>query len=279
MKEIYVVVSGLAGQMGGLVAEAVSSADDMELVAVGLEGEGCPESISINHFAIPLIPPSGHKEALEKAKRNIPDDAQLIIVDFTHPSAVLPNAELYCEIGIPFVMGTTGSIDDLERARKLVDASSNLAIIAPNMCPQIIAIQAMLEFGASHFPALLSDMEIDLKESHQSTKADTSGTAKAIVQSLQSMGGNFEIADIIMIRDPETQEEIGVPDEYRDGHGYHFLSIRNHDQTMGFGLTILINGRQPYVEGALLGIRWVATHYPEHLEGAYNMIDVISDGA
>lgn len=49
------------------------------------------------------------------------------------------NAELYCKVGVPFVMGTTGG--DRERLYKTVKDSNVYAIISPQMGKQVIRIQ------------------------------------------------------------------------------------------------------------------------------------------
>ena len=45
--------------------------------------------------------------------------ATLVAIDFTHPTAVNKNAEWYAEVGLPFVMGTTGG--DREALKKTVE--------------------------------------------------------------------------------------------------------------------------------------------------------------
>jgi len=45
------------------------------------------------------------------------------------------NAELYCKVGVPFVMGTTGGDRDL--LQKTVEDSKNYAVISPQMGKQV----------------------------------------------------------------------------------------------------------------------------------------------
>ena len=49
------------------------------------------------------------------------------------------NAELYCRVGVPFVMGTTGG--DTEQLYKTVEDSKVYAVISPQMGKQVIRIQ------------------------------------------------------------------------------------------------------------------------------------------
>lgn len=54
-------------------------------------------------------------------------------------------------------------------------------------------MQATLELMAQNFPGAFSGYQLSVKESHQRTKVDTSGTAKEIVKSFQKLGTPFEV--------------------------------------------------------------------------------------
>ena len=56
---------------------------------------------------------------------------------------------------------------------------------------QVVAFQAMMDMMAKEFPGAFSGYKLEVTESHQRTKADTSGTAKAIVGSFQNLGLDF----------------------------------------------------------------------------------------
>ncbi|CAK0865883.1 unnamed protein product, partial [Prorocentrum cordatum] len=68
--------------------------------------------------------------------------------------AVMANAELFASTGCPFVMGTTGG--DQEALQKLVGDAGVYALIASNMCKQIVALQAGVERMAADFPGAFS---------------------------------------------------------------------------------------------------------------------------
>lgn len=53
---------------------------------------------------------------------------------------------------------------------------------------QVVAFQAMMETMAETFPGAFAGYKLRVTESHQSTKADTSGTAKAVVASFEKLG-------------------------------------------------------------------------------------------
>jgi 4-hydroxy-tetrahydrodipicolinate reductase len=56
----------------------------------------------------------------------------------------------------------------------------------------VVAFQAMMQLMAENFPGVFSGYELSVVESHQRNKADTSGTAKAVVQSFSKMGLDFK---------------------------------------------------------------------------------------
>ena len=147
-----------------------------------------------------MIRPEDRESKIEQIKSA---EGLFISVDFTHPAAVNANAEFYGRHKLPFVMGTTGgNRDTLEKA---VTDASNVAVIAPNMAKQIVGFQAMMAYAAETFPNLFKDYRLTLRESHQAGKADTSGTAKAMVAYFNRMGIEFGTDQIEKERDPERQ--------------------------------------------------------------------------
>lgn len=105
------------------------------------------------------------------------------------------NARFYCKNSLPFVMGTTGG--DRAALMEDVKAAGVYAVIAPNMGKQIVAFQTMMEMMAERFPGCFQGYTLKVVESHQRTKADTSGTAKAVVASFQKMGLDFKEVSLV----------------------------------------------------------------------------------
>lgn len=216
--DIKVMVNGMPGPMATAAAEAclrkglslspfAMTGPDMEPMSITVVDE-----VTGNHANVRLIPSSANDEILsqlEKTRSKFGDDAVLAI-DYTHPSAVNSNAKFYAEQKIPFVMGTTGG--DRDQLMKDMESSNASAVIAPNMGKQIVALQAGLEDLAKKFPSAFGDYKLHVRESHQKTKADTSGTAKAVVDSLKVLSGDdkYTYDDIEMIRDDEESKDFGV---------------------------------------------------------------------
>lgn len=59
----------------------------------------------------------------------------------------------------------------------------------------MVAFQATLELMAQQFPGAFSGYKLEVTESHQRQKADTSGTAKAVVASIAKLGAPISEVD------------------------------------------------------------------------------------
>jgi 4-hydroxy-tetrahydrodipicolinate reductase len=63
---------------------------------------------------------------------------------------------------------------------------------------QVVAFQATMELMAEQFPGAFAGYRLQVVESHQRSKVDTSGTARAIVQSFQKLGLHFDEVRCVM---------------------------------------------------------------------------------
>jgi 4-hydroxy-tetrahydrodipicolinate reductase len=73
---------------------------------------------------------------------------------------------------------------------------------------QIVALQTAIDYMAKEFGGAFSGYSLAITESHQSTKPDTSGTAKALAEDFSVLtGAPFDVeTEIRMIRDVEGQK-------------------------------------------------------------------------
>jgi len=276
MSTIKVMVNGLPGNLARKVAGYLLTDGRFELVPHSLTGPEIRESEDIiDGLSVKLIQADQRDSQIEQIKQSL---GEFLSVDFTHPSAVNSNAEFYCRYGVPFVMGTTGG--DRQKLEAMVASSSIAAVIAPNMAKQIVGFQAMMEYAADNFPDLFKGYSLEIKESHQQGKADTSGTAKAMVGYFKRLGISFSADEIIRMRDPEVQKtQWGIPEEYLSGHGWHTYSLVSEDQTVRFAFTHNVNGREVYVRGTVDAILYLSKKVQAGARGQmFNMIDVLGGG-
>ena len=209
-------------------------------------------------------------------------DTRLVAIDFTHPSAVNANARFYVQHDVPFVMGTTGG--NREELLQDVQNGKLACVIAPNMGKQIVAMQLALENLARDYPGSFDGYKLDMVESHQKTKADTSGTAKAVIASIQTLTSNhppFSVDDDIrMIRNEDAAMAFGVPEHAMRGHAFHTYTLTSPDGSVQFELKHNVAGRTIYAEGTADAVKFLAKKLAEGGEPkVYNMINVLEEGA
>lgn len=276
MNRLKVMINGLPGHVAGSIAKHVLGDDRFELVPFSFTGPDIADSTCLmNGFSVRLVKPDVRDKEIQKIRQT---QGPFITVDFTLPAAVNDNADFYCRNDLPFVMGTTGG--DREQLEKTVRDSSICAVIAPNMAKQIVGFQAMMAYAAKNFPGLFAGYRLEIRESHQQTKVDTSGTAKAMVGYFNKLGIDFEQNQIIKIRDPEVQQkELKIPQAYLSGHAWHTYTLDAPDKSAQFSFSHNINGRDIYSQGTFDAILFLRKKIDARSAGrVYTMIDVLKGG-
>lgn len=274
MSRINVMVNGLPGNVAQVIARHIASDNRFRLVPYSLTG---PEIDTATHpvggVNLRLIRPDARDAVMDDIIGSCP---QLICIDFTHPTAVNSNARFYCGRSVPFVMGTTGG--DREALMRTVENSGTAAVIAPNMAKQIVGFQAMMAWAADTFPDLFKGYTITIRESHQKGKADTSGTARAMVGYFNRLGLKCSTEEIQQERDPERQvKEWGIPVEHLTGHGWHTYTLTSNDMTVKFQFTHNVNGREIYAGGTLDAVIFLHQHVQKGVKGkVFSMMDVLT---
>lgn len=285
-----VVVNGMPGPMA-TAAAAACLRKGLSLSPVAMTGpDVAPSTLTVTDDAtgasadVRLIPATddGREEmaASLAGLRAAAGEAGVLAIDYTHPSAVNDNAVFYAEQRLPFVMGTTGG--DRDRLMADVESRGAFAVIAPNMGKQIVAMQAGLEDLAAKFPSAFAGYKLEVTESHQKTKADTSGTAKAVIDSLKRLSDDsFDLEeDIEMLRDDESSLAFGVSEGALGGHAFHTYTLTSPDGTVQFELKHNVEGRTVYAEGTADAVKFLASKVASGMEGkVFSMIDVLRAGA
>lgn len=235
---IKVGVFGALGRMGSEVVKAVEAAEDTELVA-------------------------GIDEPAEREKLLGAD----VVVDFTHPDAVMDNLRWLIANGIHAVVGTSGFDEDrIAEVRALLAERPGVnVLIAPNFG---IAAVLMMSFAAKAAPYFESAEVIEL---HHPNKADApSGTAyhtAELIGAARTAAGRGEAPDATTTELPGARgAEVG-------GVRVHSLRITGmiaHQEVVfgAHGETLTIRhdsmNRESFMPGVLLGVREVAG-LPEQL--------------
>lgn len=194
-----------------------------------------------------------------------------VALDFS--PKVIEHIPLWAELKIPAVIG--GTAFDAAKAREAVVKCGSVAVFAPNLAEPIVALQAILRKAATEFPGAFQGFSWSCVESHQATKKDVSGTARSLLPTFSALGFvGANVENIKSIRDGEAQKQMGVPEQYLSGHGWHRYE-GSHD-----GVTIALehrtNGRSMYVTGALKACKFALVQSDRGSHGGcFDMVDVV----
>ena len=226
---INVVVLGARGRMGSEAVRAVDGADDLTL--------------------------SGAFDVGDEVDLSGAD----VVVDFTHPDAVMDNLRTCIEAGVHAVVGTTGFDEDrLAQLRDWLEPQPEVGVlIAPNFG---IAAVLMMQFAAQ--AARFFD-SVEIVELHHANKADApSGTARRtaelVAQAREGMGPMPD-ATSTSLDGARGAEVSGVR-----VHAVRMAGLVAHQEVLlsggGESLTIRHDSydRASFMPGVLLGIRGVA---------------------
>lgn len=273
MASIKMMLNGLPGNVAMVIARHALKDSRVTLLPYSLTGPEIEQpSCRVDDFTVELIRPNRRDAFIAELKQQ---EGFFISVDYTHPSVVNANADFYCRHELPFVMGTTGG--ERKQLHESVEKSTISAVIAPNMAKQIVGFQAVMAYAADTFPDLFRGYRLTIRESHQQGKADTSGTAKAMVGYFNKMGIPFTAEEIEKERDPKVQQEQWkIPADYLKGHAWHTYTLVSPDETVTFKFEHNVNGRDIYADGTFDAVLYLAGKIEKGSTAhVFSMIDVL----
>ncbi len=241
---INVAVAGCAGRMGSAVVDAVTAAEDMQVVC-GIDPHAASDAGIFPVFATVA-------DALEAVDADV-------LVDFTQPSVVAGNLAAALPAGVDCVVGTTG-LSSETLGQLAADAAPGTALFyAPNFTTGAVLMMEFAKAAAPYFP------EAEVMEFHHCNKKDApSGTAVRTAQLIAEA------------RSPRVSEAPGRETEMPGAEGARGALIEGVPvhavRSMGYvasqevifgslGQTLTIRhdswDRTSYMPGVLLGIRSV----------------------
>lgn len=165
---VHVIVNGLPGPMAMETAKACIDRG-MNLIPFGFTGRSGKSTVAVvgksSEVQVELVSGPGinpdAQSLLQQWKNQHPN---LIVVDYTHPSATLTNLECYVATDCDFVMGTTGG--EADKMQQILGEGQNFAVIAPNMAKQIVAVQATILEISKRFPKSFETYELTVSYTH-----------------------------------------------------------------------------------------------------------------
>jgi 4-hydroxy-tetrahydrodipicolinate reductase len=251
MDRIRVLVAGICGRMGRLVAEAVRTAPDMLLVAgVDPAGAGADLAEFIGGRRSGMTIDGELGPAIRRAQ---PD----VMVDFTAPAVVMENLRGALSQSVACVVGTTGlSQENLDEVERLCGQFETSALVAPNFSVGAVLMMRFAAEAASRY-----DYAQVLEMHHPGKKDAPSGTAMLTAQRIaEAKGGAMRLPE------PEHISLPGVTGGEFSGIGVHAVRMEGFvaDQRVmfgGLGETLTIEhrttGRECFVPGVLLAVQKV----------------------
>ncbi len=170
----------------------------------------------------------------------------------------LPEALEWCNRhNVPLIQGSTG--------QQLPSKVSILVVNAPNLALPIVKLLSIMPTIAD--TDTLAEMKIGIIESHQASKKSVPGTAKVMAEIF-----GISETEIISIRDREKQLQLGVPEEYLDGHGYHWITLEGGGVTIE--LSTKVNGREAYAYGAISLAKKLLLHRDDLKNRVYQLSEM-----
>lgn len=225
-------VLGAKGRMGGEVCRAVEATEDLQLVAGLDEGD---------------------------ALSGLVDVGAQVVVDFTHPGAVLDNVRFLIDAGIAAVVGTSGFDEErFATVRGWLDETPGHVLVAPNFGVGAVLMMQFARQAARFFDS------VEVIELHHAGKVDApSGTA---ARTASLIAAERAAAGLGAVPDATTSALDGARGAVIDGihvHSVRLPGLVAHQEvllgTSGEALTIRHDSfdRASFMPGVLLAVRAV----------------------
>jgi 4-hydroxy-tetrahydrodipicolinate reductase len=232
---IRVGVFGAGGRMGATVCEAVTGAEDMELVA----------AVDPFHAGETVCGVQIGTEPLADVD---------VYVDFTVIDAARKNVQWCADNGVHAVVGTTGFSDD-ELSQFAAAFTTSNAVIAPNFAIGAVLLMRFAELAAPHFDSA------EIIELHHENKIDApSGTAMYTAQRIAAASKDW-------LDDPTTKVVAvgarGGTVEHIPIHSVRLRGLVAHQEVLfgTTGQTLSLRhdtiDRSSFMPGVLLAVRKV----------------------
>ncbi len=244
---IKVLVAGALGRMGKEVVAAVCADRELDL-AGAVDKKAVEEYLSLPG-GLGLIPLGRDLEPmLARVKPRV-------MVDFTHPEAVMENVRVALRHGVVPVVGTTGlTQQNLKEIESLCASTGTGCFVAPNFAIGAVLMMYFSRIASRYFTAA------EIIELHHEGKADApSGTAlRTAEQMLAARGKRFE--------DGSTTQTFVEGSRGGEMDGIHIHSVRlpglvAHQEVLfgGMGQTLSIRhdsiNRESFMPGVIMAIR------------------------
>jgi len=264
---VNVVVTGVAGRMGGQILRMMRDVPGLRLVGA-VERPG---------FAGPRD--AGEAAGLPRLGVHVAEDLAAalsgsgadVVIDFTSHEVSVRNAATAAAAGVAIVIGSTGIAPD-GKARIREAAARVPVVLSPNMS---VGVNVLFALVAQAARVLGDAYDVEIVEMHHGKKKDApSGTAVRLAEVAAEALGRDAQKDVVYARHgmigERTPREIGVM-TLRGGDvvGEHTVFFAGQGERLE--LTHRATSRDQFARGALRAALWVKGRKP----GLYDMHDVL----
>lgn len=192
-------------------------------------------------------------------------------IDFSVPDAALNNIVSCFKNNIPVISGTTGWLNDFDKALTFCKEKKGSFIYASNFS---IGVNLFFELNKSLAKMMNphKDYSLDVEEIHHTKKLDTpSGTAISIAEQIIK---NSSKSDWELIENSVNQDSNSVPISAKrilDTPGTHKVSYKSEIDSIE--IKHIANNRKGFALGAIIAAEWLIKK-----NGIYTMKDVLNIG-
>ncbi|HIT25396.1 MAG TPA: 4-hydroxy-tetrahydrodipicolinate reductase [Candidatus Enterenecus avicola] len=247
-----ILISGCNGHMGRVVADICASDPQVEVVAgIDILGQKNPD------FPVFSSP----------AACDIPAD---VVIDFSHPSALVTLLEMCQARHLPVVLATTGY--DQAQLEAISEAARHIPVFrSANMS---LGVNVLLDLVKKAAAVLGGDYDVEIVERHHHRKVDApSGTALMLADAAASaLPYETEyVYDRHDVRKPRDPHEIGIS-SVRGGTivGDHTVIFAGRDEVIE--LSHHAASREVFAVGAVRAAKFLAQG---RAPGLYSMSDLL----
>jgi 4-hydroxy-tetrahydrodipicolinate reductase len=177
-------------------------------------------------------------------------------IEFSTPATAVENIERLAHLGVNTVLGTTGWLRDIDRARAAVEKAGTALVWSANFSVGVNLFAQMVSEAAQLF-ARQKEYEAWAWEIHHSAKKDApSGTLLALVERMKKSGYDRRI-------DSGSNRAGAHP-------GTHEIGFDSPDDTITIRHSA--RGRDGFSRGALRAAQWIAGK-----KGFYEFREIVND--
>jgi 4-hydroxy-tetrahydrodipicolinate reductase len=251
--------------MGCAIVRAIAGAQGAEL-SVAIERPDYP-NLGADITQLAGLPSSPVRVVAQRPAKGVAD----VWIDFSTPSAAVPNAEAAAAAGAAIVIGTTG-VSAADKATIAEIAKTIPIVLTPNMS---MGVNVMLKLVADAARMLGPGYDIEIVETHHRAKRDApSGTALRLGEAVAEATGR-DLAKVARYDrhgdiGPRTQSEIGMQ-TLRGGDVFGDHTVFFFGQGDRVEITHRASSRDTFAHGAVRAALWLAGKPA----GLFDMRDVL----